>query len=342
MLQFNLSFLSPFKEFSVTDTATYLKETREKRGLSLDDVEQATRIPRHYLEMMEGEGDTRLISDPLYLVHYVRRYAAYLEIDEAEQLAAQFIRENTRLQGAKRTRAPRKEEASPRLFPWILGLIAVVGLGAAYMFDSSLLTGILGKEAAEETGTRAPARTQDEVAPSPLLDRIEPAPTVRMEPPTEPMTVLQPEAKEIVPPPVTRPEETSIAIGETTASTTETDATALESTVENSGTPPEGRDAPGAEDLARTTEPATTSPAETDDQRLEIAAKEKAWVRVIVDGQPPQDMMMEPGDTRTWSAQEQFVLTFGNAGGVDLTFNGKKLPPLGTSGQVIRNYQLPR
>lgn len=325
----------------MSDTATYLRETREKRGLSLDDVEQATRIPRHYLEMMEGEGDTRLISDPLYLVHYVRRYAAHLEIEEAEQLAAQFIRENTRLQGAKRTRAPRKEEASPRLFPWVLGLIAVVGVGAAYMFDANVLTGILGKEAAEETEAAAPARAQDGVTSGALLDRIEPAPTAPMEPPTEPLTVLQPEAREIVPPPVTRSEEANVATGEITASITETDATAPQNK-ENTGTPPAGRDAPGTQDPARTTEPVATPPAETDDQRLEIVAKEKAWVRVIVDGKPPQDMMMEPGDTRTWSAQEQFVLTFGNAGGVDLTFNGKKLPPLGTSGQVVRNYQLPR
>jgi cytoskeleton protein RodZ len=41
------------------------------------------------------------------------------------------------------------------------------------------------------------------------------------------------------------------------------------------------------------------------------------------------------GASRTFTASEQLNLKVGNAGGVDLTVNGKKLDPIGVDGQVV-------
>lgn len=324
----------------MTDTATYLREAREQRGLTLDDVAAATRIPRHYLRMMEGEGDNRLISDRLYLVHYVRQYAAHLQIEEAEQLAAQFIRENNRLQAPRTNRPSNEQRPSRRLVPWLLVLL-LLSIGGVYLYQPDLLTQLL-PERTEKTPTVAPDATTGEPATKAPVTPFEKSQTAVPQPSnigSEAVSVLQPEASEIIPPkpepmatPVANVEEAASGASDLTPGTT-TDQ--LASTVQSDAVgataakPPSSASAPSTQ-------------AGQDEQRLEIVAREKSWVRVIADGQGPQDLMMNPGDSKTWLAKKQFVLTFGNAGGVDLTLNGTKLSPLGKSGQVIRNYQLPR
>ncbi|MGH8007480.1 MAG: RodZ domain-containing protein [Candidatus Binatia bacterium] len=75
---------------------------------------------------------------------------------------------------------------------------------------------------------------------------------------------------------------------------------------------------------------------------LKVRAKEKTWLRVSIDGQqPPKDVLLEPGQETEWSAQQGFVLTLGNAGGIHITLDGEDLPPPGKPGQVIRDLRLP-
>lgn len=60
-----------------------LVAARELRGLSREAVARETRIPAHYLQMLEDD-DYRLISDRLYLMPFLRKYATFLEIDQDE------------------------------------------------------------------------------------------------------------------------------------------------------------------------------------------------------------------------------------------------------------------
>jgi cytoskeletal protein RodZ len=69
----------------------FLIAAREGRGLSAEDVVRETRLPHHYLRMMETN-DYSEISDQLYLVPFLRRYATFLELDQ-EDVAMRFIRE---------------------------------------------------------------------------------------------------------------------------------------------------------------------------------------------------------------------------------------------------------
>jgi cytoskeleton protein RodZ len=69
----------------------FLVETRNRRGLSTDDLIRQTRIPAHYVRMIESD-DYGLISDQLYLLPFLRRYASFLGLD-GEEIAMRFIRE---------------------------------------------------------------------------------------------------------------------------------------------------------------------------------------------------------------------------------------------------------
>jgi len=74
---------------------------------------------------------------------------------------------------------------------------------------------------------------------------------------------------------------------------------------------------------------------------LRAQAKEMTWLLVTIDGRETRDVLLRAGETWEWRAQESFILTVGNAGGVELILNGRPLPPLGEPGQVIRDIRLP-
>lgn len=62
---------------------------------------------------------------------------------------------------------------------------------------------------------------------------------------------------------------------------------------------------------------------------------ERCWVRVISDGHKVFERTMLPGDEEIWKAKEEIRIRLGNAGGVDLTYNGFHMGPPGKSGDVI-------
>jgi cytoskeletal protein RodZ len=72
------------------EVASMLKRAREDRGISLKDVEIETRVPTHYLQILEGEGDGRLLADVLYLIPFLRTYSTFLGLDPAVTVP-QFI-----------------------------------------------------------------------------------------------------------------------------------------------------------------------------------------------------------------------------------------------------------
>ena len=80
--------------------------------------------------------------------------------------------------------------------------------------------------------------------------------------------------------------------------------------------------------------------APVESHRLLIEAKDITWVRVGIDGKEPIEMLMKNGESRSFEAG-RFSLLIGNGGGVDITFNGKRLDPVGEKGEVV-GLKLPR
>lgn len=80
----------------------------------------------------------------------------------------------------------------------------------------------------------------------------------------------------------------------------------------------------------------TPAPAPTAAEPIQIAlnATDVVWVTAIADGKTVISEALQPGATKLVSAAKGARLTLGNAGGVDITFNGKKLEPFGPKGQV--------
>ena len=75
-------------------------------------------------------------------------------------------------------------------------------------------------------------------------------------------------------------------------------------------------------------------------RELRVTAKEKTWLSIGLDDEPAREFLLKPGETQVWTASAVFRLRVGNAGGISLVLDGRDLPALGESGQVVR-VQIP-
>lgn len=363
----------------MSGTADYIREAREQKGLTLRQVEEATRIPAYYLEILEGGGDDRLVSDRLYMVHFLRSYAAFLEVEE-ETLAAQFVRENRRPE--PQNIVPVGKRRSWKSIAVAALAVLLLMAGGVYVYNPALVD-IVGAPLARVVVKSTPPSTPSE-APAP-----EPSPIPASAPRADEAgsSVLQPEANETDPskprlvatPPAPRPEAAPVPVTtveesprvpateaaavstavqeapavpvaqETPASPTEEPATRTaapdespQQTAARGGDEADEANPSGTAAVAAATAPPGTAVAGTPAKHsLTITADAEAWLRVWVDDARPQDMLLAAGTSRTLSAQSGFVITFGNAGGVRLTLDGEELPAVGRSGQVVRGFKLP-
>lgn len=69
--------------------------------------------------------------------------------------------------------------------------------------------------------------------------------------------------------------------------------------------------------------------------QMQIALKERSWVRVVADGRKAFEGELPQGTKRDWQAQKQLSVRAGNAGGVLLTLNDQSLGQMGKSGEVV-------
>lgn len=68
---------------------------------------------------------------------------------------------------------------------------------------------------------------------------------------------------------------------------------------------------------------------------LELRTTQRSWLRVIVDGQTPEEGMLDANQSRTWDANESIFVRTGNAGGVIFILNGEELGTLGAVNEVV-------
>ena len=71
-------------------------------------------------------------------------------------------------------------------------------------------------------------------------------------------------------------------------------------------------------------------------QILTASVRERTWIKISVDGGDPKEYIFDPGNRHEWKARKGFDLLIGNAGGIDLEFNGEKIENIGAPGQVVR------
>ncbi|MCZ2150059.1 MAG: DUF4115 domain-containing protein [Bryobacterales bacterium] len=67
---------------------------------------------------------------------------------------------------------------------------------------------------------------------------------------------------------------------------------------------------------------------------LTVVAKEETWLRITADGKVIVERVLAPGESAVTAAHENARIFLGNAGGVDIRFNGADIGSVGPRGQV--------
>ena len=297
-----------------------LRETREAKGLTLDDVEQEIRIRSSYLEALENEDYDRL-PGAVYVRGFLRNYARLLgvELEETPPDASNAPTTTNNSHTANNHRykinepmAVPLEESPSRLVLWIviaLIVVAVLGGGGYWVYHTYIASG------------RIPLQLPAFLLPTPTA-------TATM---TATMT--------FTPTIVIVPTEMSTTAFSATATTT--------SPATQSATVPSSTDT--LTPMPTNTATITPTPAPTDTPTItptptekvyrgvevSIVLRERSWLQVTVDGVRVHEGILEAGDTRKWEGTRSVALRAGNAGGVVVKLNGELLGPLGETDEVI-------
>ncbi|MFG6115049.1 helix-turn-helix domain-containing protein [Halobacillus sp. MO56] len=129
------------------ELGTRLREARESKGLSLEDIQQVTKIQKRYLQAIE-KGDHSVLPGTFYARAFIREYAAAVGLspDEIMEEYKNELPASPEESAVSYNRMQRsKEEASPsngsfsRVFPTIITIILIgIIIFAAYFFLSKL------------------------------------------------------------------------------------------------------------------------------------------------------------------------------------------------------------
>jgi cytoskeletal protein RodZ len=102
-----------------------LKEARQNKGVSLEEIEEELRIRKKYLQALEEE-DFSIMPPEVYIKGFLRNYAIYLGLD-SEEVRALYYKEKPVEKGRKPdflggAGQMAREETGPRAFPMDMSL----------------------------------------------------------------------------------------------------------------------------------------------------------------------------------------------------------------------------
>lgn len=241
-----------------------LRAEREKKGLSIKEIESAISIRALYINAIE-EGNYSIVPGEVYLKGFIRNYANYLGLNGQEVVASYRLAQQPVVPEVIAPPAETRTKTKPK----------------ATANDSSTTTAISGKKSGKLLIISLLAVF---VAGSAwwLFANQSPA--------KEPQ-----ETKQVQPTP------------------------------------------PSSAPLA--TPPAPAVPAQNKPVVVIAKFTEQCWTSVVADDKQIYEGTPQTGETLTWEAQKNITITAGNAGGVDITYNGKEMGKIGKKGEVlVKNY----
>jgi cytoskeleton protein RodZ len=273
-----------------------LKREREMRGVTLDEISESTKIARRHLEALETE-DFGSLPGGVFNKGFVRAYARFIGIDE-DQAAADYV-------AAANEAAPPEDQfplevhqkPDRKLNPRNSRLPLIGSVLALVL----VVAGSAMWRAKHHSAETALASGSPAAQPENPQSKADPADQV-----TTPSS--QPEAE-----------------------TPEAKPAAVERRVAASDSRPAKET--GSVD-AKAPENGNTQASPENSFVVRIKAKEDAWISVVADGRRVSHGILKADKQRIIRAGKQVLLTTGNAGGIDVSFNGKPLGAIGNEAEA--------
>ena len=295
-----------------------LREARERQNLSIKDIEKGTSIRALYIEAIE-KGEFDKLPGNAYTKGFIRNYANFLKLD-ADACVRQYNEENNPEEVAAKEAAKRAEEA------------AEAEQQAAYekreAEKSRSRSGIFGSSHRSESTKPERAAAPRQEAPRVSISDFE----SRVESSHHRQTLLMGIIAVLV-----------IAAGayflfgsddETASKQPQTKVTTQAKTTTTSSSSQQQQHQQAA------AKPVEEKKQYTD---VQVSAKfsERCWVSVKADGKTIFEGTIDEGTSKDWKAEKELKITAGNAGAVELTYNGENKGILGGEGEVVeKTYAL--
>jgi len=326
----------------------YLREIRERQGISIDEIARSTRVLHHYLEVLEND-DLASLPAPVFAKGFIRAYCQALGIPADEPIrlyeqrasqirpkAAEPVVERAPQRAPERPAeritervivAPAPTPPPPPPRPSLLpaptpaqqAQVAAVerrdNKSRGAVLISFVLLVVMGAALYAVTIALQSGRDDANATATPVaVTAPEPAQAPTPEPaPTGPAEAPQQPVAAQRPVAAQQP------------------AAAQPAKPQPQLAPP----ASGAQP------PTSASAAVASSYRLVARTTETTWIRVRTEDGRTTEETIPPNEVREWVSNGPFVLTIGNAGGVSLELNGRPVPRLGASGAVISRLVLP-
>lgn len=293
----------------MTSVGETLRRARLQRNLELNRIADELKISASMLKAIEEERFEKLPGG-VFARSFVRQYARLLELDEEEiigELKRVLQPPSEMPEGPREVHVPEAEIPLPRMSGWQAvgdkGIRWSSSMGALVLMVIVMLA-CAGAYAWWQRGRHvASTRVQ-----SPVGAQVPQPQAATTAQPTPPAPAPEPASTPIAAP----------ATGAAPAQNTEQPSAAAAKPV----TPAEP-----AEPVAAVADPNAAV-------RVDVVAQEDSWIWVRTDGQVSFFGVLAANQTHTIAANRNVLLKLGNAGGVEIRFNGKGIGSLGAKGAV--------
>lgn len=288
------------------------------RGITLEEISEATKISVRNLRALEQE-DFAHLPGGIFNKGFVRAYARFLGLDEEETIADYLAaEENHQPETPPNSERPKElasdDEKPPMsirgIFRIVIGLVLLAGGIAVWneysdTFESAFVR-LHDRYGTREAETLPPPTMTPPAPPADALPNTAPAVQTDKGSPAKP-----PAVKKVAQMTTAVPNDDSVAADSVTV---------VAAKVSSKPQAPEPRYISDME---------TNGAPDPDAFEVIIRAREKAWIAATADGKAVFSDILEAAAIKTFHARKQLVVTTGNAGGVEISFDGKDLGPAG-------------
>lgn len=278
-----------------------IRQERERRGLSIEQVMDLTKISRRNLEAIE-DARTEDLPHAVYVKGFIRNYTRLLEMDQAvigEALARIFPAEEEyesqedQLSPPKATGPTIGRESRKGL--WLAIVLFLLGVVILTVLVFWLVSGrpekkepVLREKSGTEQGpeTGEPVSSEPQAEPSAMVNATRPDDAAA---PVSEQAPAQPEPEAI---PVSSAEPAQPAVQQRYVFLGAVNATDI----------PEGADV------------------------LVVTAREQCWYNATIDDRFARTNILQPGQVLTLAFKDSLNIRLGNPSGVEVTYNGENYP----------------
>ena len=283
-----------------------LRREREMRGVTLAEMSESTKISKRWLQALEDE-QFEILPGGVFNRGFVRSYARFLGINE-EQAVADYVAASNE-QPPREDKFPleihEKEDAPPlnpkrSFLPVALAIVALVLVVGGWTW---------WVKHKPQVSAHTPETSKPSVAPQSSV------------------ATSQPAGPAVSPTAESAPAVTSGA--DKTKQPSDTDKESAPSNQNNFASH-------SSVEADRNTKQ-TSGESKKDLTRsftVFIKAKENSWVSIVADGKTRWEGVLDANMERSIKAGKELVVKTGNAGGLEISYNGKPLGALGKEKQV--------